>query len=41
LPSPEAKAEEALGEDRQEHQPAGEHRLHDRQRREPKRADMQ
>jgi hypothetical protein len=41
LPSPEAKAEEPLGEDGQEDQPAGEHGLDDRQRCPGKCADVQ
>jgi hypothetical protein len=41
LPSSEMKAEESLGEDGEEHQPAGEHRLHDRQRCERKCAGVQ
>jgi hypothetical protein len=34
------KAEESLGERGEEHQPAGEHRLHDRQRCDRERADV-
>jgi hypothetical protein len=41
LPPSEVKAEEALGEDGKEDEPAGEHRLHDRQRRERERTDVQ
>jgi hypothetical protein len=37
----EAKAEEALGEHGEEDEPAGEDRLHDRQRRERERTDVQ
>ena len=41
LSSSELKAEEALGENGQEDQPAGKDRLHDRQRRERERTDVQ
>jgi hypothetical protein len=41
LPLPEAKAEEPLGEHGEEDEPAGEDRLHDRQRRERESADVQ
>ena len=40
LAPPESEAEEALGEDGEEHQPAREDGLHDRQRREGERADV-
>jgi hypothetical protein len=41
LSSSEVKAEEALGEHGEEDEPARENRLHDRQRRERERADVQ
>jgi hypothetical protein len=41
LPPSEVKAEEALGEHGEEHEPAGEDGLHDRQWREGERADVQ
>jgi hypothetical protein len=40
MPSLEAKPEEALGDDGEEDEPAGEHCLHDRQRCERERADV-
>ena len=40
LAASESQAEEALGEDGQEHEPAREHGLHDRQRRQRERADV-
>ena len=41
LPAAELEAEEPLSDDRQEHQPAGDDGLHDRQRRQRQRADVQ
>ena len=41
LPAAEVKAKEALGENSEEYEPAGEDRLHDRQRRERQRSHVQ